>query len=293
MAALPAQRLLWIEDSVERNWTEGEKGTLLVAADVLSQRLTPQGDGASRQLFRQRLEDAALMTGRVAHAFDNVLTGIVGFAELTLTQMAANSPPHQYISEVLRAAQQGVQLTQQLHLFSRSSAPGRGPTALAMVAADEEARLAQTAGPRVRVTFEVPSDLPSIALDAELSRQLLGHLLDNAMESLGGEGTIRVSASRHQLADGTRAEWLGNPEPGPCIEIRVSDTGSGISPETRQRLLVEPFFTTKPRHRGLGLPIACRILFTHGGAFRLDPGEGRGTVARALLPEATRRDAQK
>jgi signal transduction histidine kinase len=239
--------------------------------------------------YRQRLEDAAALTGRVAHAFDNVLTGIVGFAELTISQTPSDSAPHQYVTEVLRAAQGGVQLTQQLHLFSRCASTGRGPTSLALLAADEEARLIQMVGSQVRVEFNLPRDLPAIALDAEPLRQLILQLLQNARESLTGSGLITLAARSYDLPPAERLEWQGSPEPGPAVELAIADTGGGVSGEARQRLFAEPFFSTKPRHRGIGLAIVCRTLFSHGGGFRLEPGSGGGTVARALLPVATAR----
>jgi signal transduction histidine kinase len=282
--------LLWVEDHAERAWSESERAVLTVAADILGPRLRETGGSAPTtpapvSRYAERLEDAALMTGKVAHAFDNVLTGIVGFSELTLTQVPAHSAPHQYVGEVLRAAQQGVQFTQQLHLFSRCAAPGAGPTSLRIVVDDEETRLAQTLGPTVKVQFAVPPDLPAVAIDAEHVRQLLVLLIDNAIESLGKTpGTVHVAARR--VEPGARTGWIGNPETGACIEIAIADTGIGVSAETRPRLFVEPFFTTKPRHRGLGLAIVCRILYTHRGGIRLEPGATGGTLARVLLPEA-------
>jgi signal transduction histidine kinase len=232
--------------------------------------------------FEQRLQDAAVMTGRVAHAFDNVLTGILGFAELTLSQMKPESAPYQYIGEVLRAAQQGVGLTQELHLFSRCGAPGAGPTSLAEVVAEEEARLRENPGSAVLVRSNLPADLPPIALDAEALRQVLRQLLDNAQESAAN--SINLSARRTTLTATNCSGMLGSAVPGPAVEVVITDSGSGLTSEVRQRLFHEPFFTTKPRHRGLGLAIVCRILFTHRGGLRLEPAPERGTQAHVFLP---------
>jgi signal transduction histidine kinase len=240
-----------------------------------------------QERYRQRLEDAAALSGRVAHAFDNVLTGIVGFAELTLSQTASDWAAHQYVTEVLRAAQGGVQLTQQLHTFSRCSAAGKGPTSLALLIADEEARMVQLVGAQVRIQFGVPRDLPPVALDAEALRQVLVQLLENARESVGTAGTITLTAQSFELPGAERSEWLGNPEPGPAVVVAIKDSGNGVSAEASQRLFVEPFFSTKPRHRGVGLAIVCRTLFSHRGGFRLEPATGGGTVARVLLPLAS------
>src|SRR5207237_938796 len=82
----------------------------LVAGE--SEMGSAQLDGARME---QRLQDGGVVAGRMAHSFDNILTGILGFVELTVSQMTPGSLPYRYLSEVLQAAQQGAQLTQQLH----------------------------------------------------------------------------------------------------------------------------------------------------------------------------------
>src|SRR5262249_50935280 len=148
-------------------------------------------DGARLQ---QRLQDAGTISGRIAHAFDNILTGIQGFAELSLTQMERSSPNLPYLEEVVRAAQQGVQLTQQLHFFSRCAVPTAGPATLAYVVGEEESRLRGVLGPAVKLRVDVDADLPALVIDAELLRQVVAHLLENAREAISGPGEITLAA---------------------------------------------------------------------------------------------------
>ena len=84
---------------------------------------------------------------------------------------------------------------------------------------------------------------------------------------------------------------LGRVGVGGYLQITVSDTGPGIKPEVRRRLFVEPFFTTKVRHRGLGLAIAYRVLCSHRGGILLEsvPPPGTGTQVRVVLPLAAAR----
>jgi len=236
--------------------------------------------------LQHRMQDAGLMSGRVAHAFDNILTGILGFAELTMSQTEARSPVRPFLEEVLRAAQHGVEFTQQLHMFSRCATLTHGPTDLACVAADEEARLRSAVGPGVTLHFAVPADLPPVALEPDMVRQILAHLLDNAREALPGKGIITLQAQRGELRDTLPGELLGQPVLGPCVEVIVADTGPGLTAEARRRLFQEPFFTTKPRHRGLGLAVVYRILQAHRGCFRLESCPGQGTAVHLFLPLA-------
>src|SRR5262249_48640890 len=144
-------------------------------------------------------QDAGTISGRIAHAFDNIMTGIMGFAELTIAQTDSRSPQQQYLGEVIRAAQQGVQLTQQLHFFSRCAVPTAGPATLNYVVGEEEARLRQALPSGVSFQVDVPADLPAVAIDAELLRIIVSHLLDNAQEAITGSGTITLSARRTEL----------------------------------------------------------------------------------------------
>jgi len=285
-------RLLWLEDNTQRAWAPVEEAALLLTAQAFAP-LLPQEPAANRATpgldqvrLQQRLQDAALIGGRLAHAFDNILTGILGFAELTLAQTASSSPTHQYIEEVLRAAQQGAQFSQQLHFFSRCDLPGTGPASVSMVAAEEEARLQGALEPNVTLQLSIPPDLPPVAIDPEMLRHVLGHLLDNAREALTGAGKITLSAQRTEFAGNGVPDLMGNPAPGSCVEVVVADSGPGLSPDARRRLFLEPFFTTKPRHRGLGLAVVYRILNAHRGSFRLEAVPSSGLAVHVLLPLA-------
>jgi CheY-like chemotaxis protein len=88
------------------------------------------------------------------------------------------------------------------------------------------------------------------------------------------------------LTEASCLDLLGYAGAGPHVEITVVDDGCGLSAEARQRLFAEPFFTDKPRHRGLGLAVAYGILCAHKGGLSVAPGTERGTVARAFLPMA-------
>ena len=96
-------------------------------------------------------------------------------------------------------------------------------------------------------------------------------------------GVLGALAGARSLNEFVADTWG---EAGPHVLVTVSDTGAGIKPEVRRRLFAEPFFTTKVRHRGLGLAVAFRILSAHRGGVQLDPAPppGPGTVARVVLP---------
>lgn len=234
----------------------------------------------------QRLQDGAVLAGRMAHDFDNVLTGVLGFAELTLPLVPPNTPQHQYVSELLRVVQQGMTFTRQMHQFSRSGHAHPRACSLNGVWELESARVRGVLGDRCRLAADIPATLPSVRIDAEPLRVVLAHLLNNAREAMPAGGTLTVAARRVELSADDCGELLGAAAPGPFVTVSVADTGPGIRPEVRQRLFVEPFYTTKARHRGLGLAVVYRTLQAHGGGIRLDAGTPQGTLARVYLPAA-------
>jgi signal transduction histidine kinase len=110
-------------------------------------------------------------------------------------------------------------------------------------------------------------------------------LLDNARAARAEAICLTAQATRLTASD--CLDLFGTPTPGQAVELCVSDKGSGLSAETQQKLFAEPFFSTRPGHRGMGLAVVYGIVQAHHGGFRLDPGpEGRGAVARVVLPLA-------
>jgi CheY-like chemotaxis protein len=124
-------------------------------------------------------------------------------------------------------------------------------------------------------------------LDAEALGHVCEQLLTNAREALRGPGKITVAARPARLTASECLHFLGSVGPGDHLAVSITDTGCGITAETRQRLHREVFVTTKAGHRGLGLAVVYGILHSNRGGFRLEPGPAGGTVVRVAIPIAT------
>ncbi|MFO0879982.1 MAG: response regulator [Gemmataceae bacterium] len=285
--------VLWLEGIDRPPFTEVDAAALSLTGQFLAGRLRSQPDARwVAQLDRanrlQRLETAADVTRRLAHDFGNVLTGILGFTELALTQQVpANTALHSYLTEVHRAAQSGAQFTHQLRLFSRRQSSGSRCSHLPSLLAEEEARLFTVQPTGLHVFLNMPENLPAVAIDPDNLHQILGAVLDNAREALQGAGAINITARQVELTAADCQELYGNPQPGPHIEVVIVDTGSGLTAEASSKLFSEPFFTTKARRRGFGLMVVYGILQAQKGGIRLHPGEECGVVTRLLLPIST------
>lgn len=274
-------------------WADGVPGeleTLKLAANALGRSpawqrfLGPIGDQARTA---QRLTDAAQVAGRVAHDLDNVFQGVNGFIALTLELLEPGSMAHQNLVEADNAARHGMKFCGQLHQLSRGGQAKPMPAGLASAVNREVARVAK-AHPRLKFETDVSGELPPVAMESGCLQLLLGHLLDNAAEASANGGLVQVSA---RMAEPSAAEllgYLGNPAPGPNVVLNIRDDGPGVSEVDRRRMFVEPFFTTKVRHRGLGLAVVYRMLYAHRGGVQVDGAPGQGTTLRVVLPLALR-----
>jgi CheY-like chemotaxis protein/anti-sigma regulatory factor (Ser/Thr protein kinase) len=233
-----------------------------------------------------RLEHSAVITGRLSHEFGNYLTGIMGFTELSLAQVPADGLLHCYLQEVLQAAKEGAQWIRRLHLFCQRNPPKFWPTPLSCVLAEEEARLRMAGVQGLRWVTDLPRDLPLLDIDADALRTVLTELVNNTREAGNDQGTITFTARALELAQADCQELLGSVQPGYYVELALSDDGPGIAADVRAKLFREMFFSTKPRHRGLGFLVVYGLMQRFHGGLRLVASPGTGTIVQLYLRAA-------
>jgi signal transduction histidine kinase len=288
--------LIWAEKAVSEPWSEVERGYFRLIARLverscaLAARIGPLVDP---ERLQQRLQDAALISGRMAHDFDNILTGIIGFADLTVPLVPAGSQASKYVAEIAKVGQRGIAFTQQLHQLSRSGQVKPQPGSVSAAVSKEEARIRPSMPAGLLVHTDYPPGLAVVGIDAGPLQTVIGHLLENAAEACTTGGLISVSAKAVELSVADAKSFLGQVGPGAHVELAIQDNGPGIKPDVRAKLFAEPFYTTKVRHRGLGLAIVYRILFAHRGGIRIDPvpPPQTGTLVRVVFPLAAARPA--
>jgi signal transduction histidine kinase len=222
----------------------------------------------------------------VAHDFDNVLMGLLGFAELALAQIEAGSRPAGFLKELLLVVDNARAITTQMHAFRHSDETGGLPTRLADVCGPAGTGLLGVESPGVRIESSLPANLPPVAVGLAPLLAIVGHLVQNAVEAMPAGGRVTVSARVVSLADGLPNCLPAALDAGEFVELTVSDTGPGLAPGLADRVGREPFLTTKPRHRGLGLPTVLRAVGAHGGGLRIE-STSRGTAIIVYLPSAS------
>jgi len=246
---------------------------------------------AERAAVRERLHQSEKMeavgrlAGGIAHDFNNLLTGVLGCTELLRTE-AASARDRELLDVATQAAQSATELTGQLLAFSRLPSLEERPVALDALVRQVAALLRRTVDPAIRIDVDLRlGDATAVLGDASRLQGTLLNLGLNGRDAIADRGTIAISTHRVTLDAAATAQHEAELTPGVYARVRVSDTGSGMPPETVARIF-EPFFTTKATGRGTGLGLAAvyGTVTAHKGAISVRSEVGRGTCFELLLP---------
>ena len=240
-----------------------------------------------QQLWQsQKMDALGSLAGGVAHDFNNVLTAILGYADLVLLDLPADSPHRKDLDEISRAAQRAGDLTRQLLTFSRRQPIEPRVLRLNDVVADTDKMLRRLIGQEVQLVTVLAPTLGTIRADPSQVHQVLLNLAVNARDAMPDGGTLTIETHEVDI-DGAYAQEHVDAQPGAYALLAVSDTGTGMDAATRARVF-EPFFTTKEKGKGTGLGLATvyGIVRQHGGHISLYSEIGRGTTFKIYLPRA-------
>ncbi len=238
----------------------------------------------------QRLEAVGQLTSGVAHDFNNLLTVVLGNVDLVARAAAEakmDERTRQRLGYMRQAAERGATLTAQLLAFSRRQRLEARPVDLNDTVAGMRDLLQSSMGGSVRLDTQPQPDLWPALVDPTQIELIILNLAINARDAMDVGGSLVVSTANITLGRPERPE---EPPPGDYVMIAVTDTGSGMTPEVRDRAF-EPFFTTKPigKGSGLGLPQVYGFAKQSGGGVAIETEVGRGTSVRVYLPRAEER----
>ncbi len=244
----------------------------------------------ARSTEAQKLESLGLLAGGVAHDFNNILTSILGHADLARTTVPAGSPLRESLDQIVVGARSAAELTRQMLAYAGRGTLTRRPFLLSELIAEMGQLLHVSIGKRTTLHYEFAPGVPAVEGDEAQLRQVVMNLILNASEAIGdGNGAITVglrsrTLTREQLA----SRWTHDDLPaGEYVECEVRDTGAGMTDETLARIF-DPFFSTKFTGRGLGLAAVLGIVRAHRGTVEVDSEPARGTSFRLLLPACGR-----
>jgi nitrogen-specific signal transduction histidine kinase len=261
---------------------------LVVANDVTERERTEAALRTSQEQLRQsqKLEAIGSLAGGIAHDFNNLLTAILGYCDLALDAIPADSKASEDVLEVRRAAQRAAELTHQLLAFSRRQMLKPRVFALAEAVRETEKILRRLISENIALELSVEGNETLVCVDRTQLEQVILNLAVNARDAMPRGGTLRLATGAIEL-DSPVAAAGSIIAPGRYALLTVTDTGTGIPPEIRDRLF-EPFFTTKARGQGTGLGLATvyGIMQQSGGAVQVTSAVGAGTTFILYFPMA-------
>ena len=248
-----------------------------------AQDITVQRQLEEQLLQSQKMEAIGQLAGGVAHDFNNLLTVICGYGDLLRKRPELSGAASEYAEEILAAAKRAAQLTRQLLAFGRRQVLQLRIVNLNNVAVELEKMLRRLIGEDVELRTAYAPDLGMVRVDSGQIEQVIMNLAVNARDAMPRGGRLTIETANVDF-DENHPDRQAMPQ-GPHVMLTVSDTGSGMEPETLARIF-EPFFTTKElgKGTGLGLAMAYGIVKQSGGDIRVHTEPGRGTTFRIYLP---------
>jgi len=228
-----------------------------------------------------RMEATATLAAGVAHDFNNLMTAILGNAELLLADPGFPDAASR-LSQIAESSRRGGALAQQLLAYARG-----GKYQAQVVSVNDLVHQAlqlqkHAMPPRIQLEPNLDPEMPHIEADPVQVGQVITNLCINACEATPGSGRVTVR-TRHVSLGAADVEGKPGLTAGPAVLIQVADTGKGVEPSVLPRIF-EPFFSTKFQGRGLGLAAAYGIVKNHRGYIGVESLLGRGTTFSIYLP---------
>jgi two-component system, cell cycle sensor histidine kinase and response regulator CckA len=244
--------------------------------------------GLKRQLDHlRRLDSLGQLIGGISHDFNNLLTVVAGSADMIAATTAEGSPQHQLAKDIMAAIGTGRTLTHQLLAFGRTEGNRAEVIPIPDLLTDVQGLFSRTLGERIGLDLAFGPDVWPVRAERGPLEQALVNLAANARDAMLHGGMLRVAATNEVVEPGQLAD--GAPT-GKLVHLVITDTGVGMTDETRRRAL-EPFFTTRPTAAGLGLATAAGIVQGIGGHIAIESQPRMGTTVHLYLPAAEEKPA--
>ncbi|MBJ6749218.1 ATP-binding protein [Geomonas anaerohicana] len=237
------------------------------------------------QLYQsQKMESIGRLAGGVAHDFNNMLSVILGAAQLAMPKVPQGSELWELLDAITMAAERSSGITRQLLAFSRKDAILPKAIDLNAHVAQARTNLGRLIGEDVQLRFLPGADLWTIRMDPSQVDQILMNLSVNARDAMRGGGSLTL-ATKNIHIDSDYCHSHPGARPGDYVLLTVADTGCGMDSETQKRIF-EPFFTTKPlgEGTGLGLSTVYGIVTQNEGFIQCCSEPGQGTTFYIHLP---------
>ena len=232
----------------------------------------------------QKLEGIGLLAGGVAHDFNNILTGILGYANMLEPDAAPGSTMQEGLHVIQQAAERAAELTKQLLSFARRGKRQNTTVDLNSTILEVVSLLTRTVNKNIVVTEHFDTDQATVLGDPGQLQQVVLNLSINGRDAMPDGGRLTFRTWR-QVLDAEQLLPHPGAEPGVFVSLSVSDTGVGIEKKNLRRIF-EPFFTTKDAGKGTGMGLAMvyGIVKAHHGFIDVESEAGKGTTFTVCIP---------
>jgi two-component system cell cycle sensor histidine kinase/response regulator CckA len=232
----------------------------------------------------QKMEAVGRLAGGVSHDFNNLLTAILGYADLLALALPGDSPLRRHTDEIKAAAQRGADLTRQLLAFGRQQVLAPEILDLNEIVLTIEKLLRRVIGEDIELVTKLDPALGAVRADPSQIEQVLLNLGINGRDAMPEGGVLTLRTGNVEVQSEPEVPPLGLAR-GDHVMLEVEDSGIGIDEEIRDQIF-EPFFTTKSRSKGSGLGLATvyGIVRQSGGQIEVHSEPGLGSRFRILLP---------
>ena len=263
---------------------EGEvMGAVLVMRDVTERKqaeeLRNELEGQLRRA--QQMESLGVLAGGITHEFNNIMGIVLGYAELCWLKTGSNSPLGKDLEPIIQAGYRARDLVKQIGALRQRGKPERHPLQVYLIVKEGLKLLRASLPSTIEIRSEVASKANVLA-DPTQIHQILMNLCTNAAQAMGESGGL---LEVHLTNTAEHTVLPPGLSPGPYVQLTVSGTGLGMSPEVMDRIF-EPAFTSKGRGEGtgLGLPVVHSIITHHQGAITVSSEPGKGSTFKVFLP---------
>jgi signal transduction histidine kinase/CheY-like chemotaxis protein len=235
----------------------------------------------------QKLEAVGRLAGGISHDFNNLLTVILGYTDISKRNLKEGDPLLRNLEEISKASERAASLTRQLLAFSRKQVMQPKVFDLNIVVSDLRKMLRRMIGEDVELRVSLEPEIGNIKADPSQLEQVIMNLVVNARDAMPKGGKLSIETSNIYLDESYAREHV-SVVPGEYVMLAISDTGCGMDEETRQQIF-EPFFTTKEpgKGTGLGLSMVYGIVRQSGGNIWVYSEEGTGTTFKIYFPRVT------
>jgi PAS domain S-box-containing protein len=277
-------RAIDVEVAVHEIEFGGQTANLAVIMDVTGRR---ELEEQLRQA--QKMEAVGMLAGGVAHDFNNLLTIINGYSQLMLKSLPKGDSNRHAAEQIMKAGDRAAALTNQLLAFSRRQAAQPRVLDLNHLVQGLSGMLRRLIGEDIDLRIALREDAGRVSADPGQIEQVLMNLVANARDAMPRGGALTIETANVVLDEHYTGRHIAA-KPGPYVMLAVSDTGSGMDENTKNRLF-EPFFTTKApgKGTGLGLSTVFGIVKQSGGSVDVYSEAGGGSSVKVYLPRIDQR----